>query len=152
MGLVGTAWKVSKYGVFSRPYFPVFGLNTEIYCVNLSHIYWRNLQWKTFFMRDWEVLQTCNLIRYKPQCESLRIYKHLRWRWILDKVIDSLHIHRKWPLGVKTVKLKLNPEQGNFNSFFIKGKRILFNTCWLTYCRFHCTVSCGFGHIYWRNP
>ena len=30
-----TAWKVSKYGVFSDPYFPVFGLNTEIYSVNL---------------------------------------------------------------------------------------------------------------------
>ena len=28
-----TAWKVSKYGVFSGPYFPVFGLNTEIYSV-----------------------------------------------------------------------------------------------------------------------
>ena len=26
-----TAWKVSKYGVFAGPYFPVFGLNTEIY-------------------------------------------------------------------------------------------------------------------------
>ena len=25
---VVTAWKVSKYGVFSCPYFPVFGLNT----------------------------------------------------------------------------------------------------------------------------
>ena len=30
-----TAWKVSKYGVFSSPYFPAFGLNTEIYFVNL---------------------------------------------------------------------------------------------------------------------
>ena len=29
-----TAWKVSKYGVISVPYFPVFGLNTEIYGVN----------------------------------------------------------------------------------------------------------------------
>ena len=27
--------KVSKYGVISGPYFPVFGLNTEIYGVNL---------------------------------------------------------------------------------------------------------------------
>ena len=26
-----TAWKVSKYGVFSGPYFPVFGLNTDFY-------------------------------------------------------------------------------------------------------------------------
>ena len=31
----GTAWKVSKYGVFSGRYFPVFGLNTEIYGVDL---------------------------------------------------------------------------------------------------------------------
>ena len=30
-----TAWKVSKYGVISGPYFPVFGLNTEIYSLNL---------------------------------------------------------------------------------------------------------------------
>ena len=28
------AWKVSKYGVISGPYFPVFGLNTGIYSVN----------------------------------------------------------------------------------------------------------------------
>ena len=28
-----TAGKVSKYGVISGPYFPVFGLNTEIYSV-----------------------------------------------------------------------------------------------------------------------
>ena len=28
------AWKVSKYGISSGPYFPVFGLNTEIYGVN----------------------------------------------------------------------------------------------------------------------
>ena len=26
---------MSKYGVFSRPYFPVFAMNTEIYSVNL---------------------------------------------------------------------------------------------------------------------
>ena len=30
-----TEWKVSKYGVIFGPYFPVFGLNTEIYEVNL---------------------------------------------------------------------------------------------------------------------
>ena len=30
-----TALKLSKYGVISGPYFPVFGLNTEIYSVNL---------------------------------------------------------------------------------------------------------------------
>ena len=30
-----TVSKVSKYGDFSGPYFPVFGLNTEIYGVFL---------------------------------------------------------------------------------------------------------------------
>ena len=30
--------KNSKYGVFSGPYFPVFGLNTEIYTVFSSNI------------------------------------------------------------------------------------------------------------------
>ena len=29
-----TAWKVSKYGVFSCPYFPAFGLNMERYSVS----------------------------------------------------------------------------------------------------------------------
>ena len=31
-----TAWKVSKYGVFSGPYFPAFGLNTEFFLVRIS--------------------------------------------------------------------------------------------------------------------
>ena len=29
------AWKVSKYGIFSGPYFPALGLNTERYEVSL---------------------------------------------------------------------------------------------------------------------
>ena len=29
------AWKMSKYGVISGPHFPVLGLNTQIYTVNL---------------------------------------------------------------------------------------------------------------------
>ena len=31
-------WKVSKYRVFSGPYFPVFGLNTEIYRVTFYRV------------------------------------------------------------------------------------------------------------------
>ena len=33
-----TAWKVSKYEVISGPYFPVFGLNTEIYSEITPHL------------------------------------------------------------------------------------------------------------------
>ena len=36
-GKISTAWKVSKYGVTSGPYFPIIGLNTEIYGVNLRN-------------------------------------------------------------------------------------------------------------------
>ena len=38
--LFNTAWKVSKYGVISGPYFPVFGLNTEIYFINRNLTQW----------------------------------------------------------------------------------------------------------------
>ena len=33
MPMAFTVWKVSKYGVFSGSYFPLFGLNTEVYSV-----------------------------------------------------------------------------------------------------------------------
>ena len=58
-----TAWKVSKYGVCSGPYFPVFGLNTEIYEVNFriqseygkmrtrkNSVFWHFSHWKVFFV------------------------------------------------------------------------------------------------------
>ena len=35
VGDIYTAWKVSKYGVFSAPYFLAFGLNTEKYEISL---------------------------------------------------------------------------------------------------------------------
>ena len=44
--ILTTAWKVSKYGVISGPYFPVLGLNTEIYKVNL-HIQFEYRQIRT---------------------------------------------------------------------------------------------------------
>ena len=31
------AWKVPKYEIFSGPYFPVFGLNTEIYFIKFPY-------------------------------------------------------------------------------------------------------------------
>ena len=37
--------KVSKYGVFSGPYFLVFGLNTEIYGVNLDTFHTMKGNW-----------------------------------------------------------------------------------------------------------
>ena len=40
-----TAWKMSKYGVFSGPYFLAFGLNTERYSVSLRiQSEWRKIR------------------------------------------------------------------------------------------------------------
>ena len=42
IGKVYIAWKVSKCGVFSSTYFPVFGLNTEIYTeIRIQFEYWK---------------------------------------------------------------------------------------------------------------
>ena len=61
-----TAWKVSKYWVISGPYFPVFGLNTETYEVNLCiqskyrKIRTRNNSVFGHFLRSDKFLQ-CNM-------------------------------------------------------------------------------------------
>ena len=54
-----TAWKVFKCGVFSGPYFPVFGLNTEIYSIDLriqsecrKIRTWKNSLFKQFSRSD----------------------------------------------------------------------------------------------------
>ena len=36
LAVAATAWKMSKYGVFSALYFPAFGLNTKRYFLSLS--------------------------------------------------------------------------------------------------------------------
>ena len=44
-----TAWKVSKYRVFSGPYFPAFGLNTERYFVSLPiHSKWGKIRTRKY--------------------------------------------------------------------------------------------------------
>ena len=54
-------WKVSKYGVFPGPYFPVLGLNREIYSVNL-HIQTKFRKTRTRKkMRIWTLFMQCTL-------------------------------------------------------------------------------------------
>ena len=49
--LQNIAWKVSKYGVFSGPHFPVFGLNNrKIRTRKKLHIWTPFTQWKTYQM------------------------------------------------------------------------------------------------------
>ena len=63
---VSTAWIESKYGHFSGPYFPVFGLNTEIYSVNLR------------------IQSECRKIRTK---KKLRIWTHFTYKKLKNRSI-----------------------------------------------------------------
>ena len=58
MIVILTAWKVSKYGVISGPYFPTFGLNTERYGVHS----WRVLEkYSSKTSTEWKVSK-CGVI------------------------------------------------------------------------------------------
>ena len=65
-----STWEVSKYGVFSGLYFPVFTLNREIYEVNLriwskyGKIRTKKLHIWTFFTRWTLVWNRLNLLQY----------------------------------------------------------------------------------------
>ena len=45
-----TAWKLSKYGVFSGPYFPAFGLNTDQKKLRIWTLF---TQWGMFSILEW---------------------------------------------------------------------------------------------------
>ena len=54
-GYFCTAWKVSRYGVFSGPYFPAFELNTERLRENTDQ---KKLRISTLFTQCWLLLVT----------------------------------------------------------------------------------------------
>ena len=63
-----TAWKVSKYGVFSGPHFPTFGLNTERYSVQMREntdqkklrIWTHSTQWRcSEYASDYRTKNLC---------------------------------------------------------------------------------------------
>ena len=59
-----TAWKVSKYGVFSGPHFLVFGLNTEIYGVNLFRTQKNTDQKKLPYLDNFHAVQQMAKVNY----------------------------------------------------------------------------------------
>ena len=66
-----TAWKMSKYGVFYGPYFPVFGLNTEICFVNSVQIQENTDQKK---LRIWTLLTQWFILKLSI-CSALQPIK-----------------------------------------------------------------------------
>ena len=71
-----TVWRVSKYGVISGSYFPVFGLNTEVYEINLRiQSEWRKIRVRNnsafghFSRSGWD-----SFFWHTTQANSWRIY------------------------------------------------------------------------------
>ena len=94
--ILPTAWKVSKYGVISGPYFPVFGLNTEIYGVNLRvqseyrKIWARNNSGSGHFSRS---------VCIHRMVDSVFIWKNILWE---NKTIFSYILCSAWNLVIIT--------------------------------------------------
>ena len=79
-----TAWKASKYGVFSGPYFPAFRLNTEIYGVNEG----KCGPEKTPYVDTFAVCEHCNYSKSKQLANKV-IFSMSRWG-LLDLLLYSL--------------------------------------------------------------
>ena len=80
-----TAWKVSKYGVFSGSDFPVFGLNTEIYCVN------RRIQseYRKIRTRKKSVFGHFSSSAYFTQCQVIRETFYIFLYLSLNKIFNQ---------------------------------------------------------------
>ena len=90
--ITSTAGKVFKYGVFSGPYFPVFGLNTGKYGPEKLRIWTLFTQWETYvferepfsFMKSYlsdEGVYSCNG-NDKPQRVVEIISLKCSWKYL----------------------------------------------------------------------
>ena len=94
-----TAWKVSKYAVFSGPHFPAFALNTERYSVSL---------------------------RIQSECGKIRTRKNSVFRHFSHSVIASEFLKQSWKSlknitnnkGSKTDPWGTPVSNGYFEHFF----------------------------------
>ena len=72
-----TAWKVSKYGVSSDPYFPVFALNTEIYGVNFC------------IQSQYRKIRTRNNSVFGHFSRSDSLISNCHYQWYVSRVMNQ---------------------------------------------------------------
>ena len=98
-----TSWKVSKYEVFSDPYFPVFGLNTGKYgpekapYLDTFHAVWRVDFSQTFQTRRRRTIFNYSVIfrtypKYFNFCGKLNLIYKFRFVWIHGKMFNNTHM------------------------------------------------------------
>ena len=74
-----TTWKVSKYGVISGPYFPLFGLNTEIFSVQ------ENTDQKK--LRIWSLFRQCVEMK---NLSTISVFKREVEKWMPESCSGKL--------------------------------------------------------------
>ena len=85
-----TAWKVSKYEVFSGPYFPVFGPEKSPY-LDAFHAVWVSMH--EYYSVNVKIINHIKTSRDLSLMSSTLISKNKNWKWyILLKVIDDIII------------------------------------------------------------
>ena len=112
LGFIVTAWKVSKYGVFSGPYFPVFGLNTVIYGLNLriQSEYWKIRTRKNFVFGH---------VLRNEFCQSIRsIWKNEASKWPILRVGDNDETNSLFAIGIIKGEIKSTKEKGKYLQYF----------------------------------
>ena len=83
-----TAWEVSESIVFSSAYFPIFGLNIEIYRVNNpdSDRVWKNTDQKK--LQIWTLLIRTSLLQ-------VHILQYYQLYHKFEKIVNSIRIFRQ---------------------------------------------------------
>ena len=113
--LISTAWKLSKYGVISSPYFPAFGLNTE-----RCEVSFRN-------QCEWGKIRTRNNSVFghfsRSVGQDLGLYKNKKLEFFSRKETST---HKVF------VVLKLSAFCFEINSFFFPG-------CWSVFYYIFCS-------------
>ena len=126
---------MSKYGVISGPYFPVFGLNTEFYSVNLR------------IQSEYRKIQTRNNPLFGHFSRSdivFRFYYHVR-ALVIEVVVRRC--------SVKNVFLEISKNSQENNcarvSFLISWLRTLFYIEHLWWLLLWLVGSCIFIYLFW---
>ena len=90
----GTAWKVSKQGVFSGPYFPAFGLNTVRYYSVFRPNVGKYVPEKTPYLDTFHAVtahSNCSFVSLKW---FRKVYVHHAFLIKDDKILSSLLIYK----------------------------------------------------------
>ena len=99
---ISTAWKVSKYGVISSPYFPVFGLNTGKYgpeitrCLHTFYVVITSCYVSEKFQKGkkYNCPLSCEIDSYSPGTMSRALFPSREYSKYMSSVLQN-HSHVK---------------------------------------------------------